>query len=312
MNIYQTNYDNKIKKKAPIIIPRQLVPDNEDSHTDSGVLPSSTLISGVANFKDVDPIPFIPSEVEDSIPLAKPGNALNQGWYDSDKVVHETNIDASLNVVYLGLASSWVPLSKALKSFPDNWVDIKEVITGLLIDASHFNTTSNLLPTIIKDNYPTSGLFEESSDDAIIVIDYELLTEEIYTLFSESIGTAFQDGIYSKFSTELCKLIENYGNELIHTLRELIITNKLDLELISESLRWIGDIDDDMTKDERLKLLTFCLKHESLIVRDGAMIGLDIMGDSISISYIRDAMEKEDNSFLKKYMSEVLKDLENS
>ena len=119
----------------------------------------------------------------------------------------------------------------------------------------------------------------------------------------------FHDGMESQFSRELTFHIENYGNNAISKLEDLIIGDKIDPEIAAEALRWIGRNTDKSTHDKRLQLLGNSLTCSSPLVREGALLGLAALDDSAAIPFIEKAISIEPFFELQHDMSVVAEQL---
>lgn len=131
-------------------------------------------------------------------------------------------------------------------------------------------------------------------------------------LFESAEEQYFEDGMESDFSRELVSLIKKYGNLAMSEIAYLITYGRVDNEVASEALRWLGHIDDPSTYGWRLWILEKSLRSDSPIVRDGAGLGLACMGDAHAIQYIRKAIEQETIIELRDDLQGALEELEAS
>ena len=92
----------------------------------------------------------------------------------------------------------------------------------------------------------------------------------------------------------------------------LITYGRVDDEVASEALRWLARIDDPATYGWRLWLLEKNLSSKSPMVRDGAGLGLECMGDRHAIQYIGKAIEREPITELRHDLQGALEELEAS
>ncbi|MCG3117207.1 MAG: HEAT repeat domain-containing protein [Candidatus Manganitrophus sp. SA1] len=120
----------------------------------------------------------------------------------------------------------------------------------------------------------------------------------------------FESGVESNFSRELLSLIREYGNIAIEVLANLIGTNRIDEEVASEVLLSLGQSHHSATYSFRLWLLEKSLTLPSLMIRDGAVLGLAYMDDPHSIPYLKTAIEREECEEVRKVMKKVLIQLE--
>jgi hypothetical protein len=140
----------------------------------------------------------------------------------------------------------------------------------------------------------------------------EKIAQQIEALFEAAKEERFEDGMESEFSNELISLVEEHGSAAIHALTNLIISEGVNAEVVSEALRWIGWMDTPLLHHDRLWLLVRSLDHSSARVRDGAVLGIASMDDPDAIPYLRKAIQREGNTELRKDMEQVLVQLENT
>jgi len=136
--------------------------------------------------------------------------------------------------------------------------------------------------------------------------------DAINHLFESAEEQYFEDGMGSDFSRELVSLIKKYGNLPMSEITYLITHDRVDKEVASEALRWLGRIDDPSTYGSRLWVLEKSLSSKSPLVRDGAALGLASMRDAHAVQYIRKAIERETITELRYDLQGVLEELETS
>ncbi|MCX5826295.1 MAG: HEAT repeat domain-containing protein [Deltaproteobacteria bacterium] len=135
---------------------------------------------------------------------------------------------------------------------------------------------------------------------------------EIWALFEAANDEIFEDGIESRFSKDLIKLIITFGNDAVTFITDSIISGHANPEVASEALRWIGRMNHPQSYSNRLWLLESCLNCASSKMRDGAILGLASMDNPNAIPYIKNAMEREYLVELKQDMQQVIDQLENT
>ena len=129
-------------------------------------------------------------------------------------------------------------------------------------------------------------------------------------LFESAKEEYFEDGMESDFSRELVSLIKKYENLAMSEIAYLITYGRVDNDVASEALRWLGHIDDPLTYGWRVWLLEKSLSSNSPIVRDSAALGLVSMRDAHAIQYIRKAIEQETITELRYDLQLALEELE--
>ena len=150
--------------------------------------------------------------------------------------------------------------------------------------------------------------FEGSSTEPLSV-RYSLSTE-LETLFASGKDCLFEDGVGTEFSRELSYLVWRYGETAVDLIADLIVNEKIDAEVASEALRWLGRVDHAPTCQRRLWLLEKALFSSSPKIRDGAGLGIASMDDPHAIPYIKQAIEKESIQDLRQDLEQVLEQLE--
>ncbi len=140
----------------------------------------------------------------------------------------------------------------------------------------------------------------------------EEIESKVFALFEAADAEVFEDGIENRFSQDLISLITSLGNAAVKSVADIIISGHANPEVASEALRWIGRLDNPQSSSNRLWLLESCLNCDSAKTRDGAILGLASMDDPKAIPYIKNAMERETLSELKKDMQQVIDQLENT
>ncbi len=176
----------------------------------------------------------------------------------------------------------------------------KETVATIIVSSSYVVEPSpvNTIRQIEQDN-------KTSQEKQII--DFNTKTEKLFEL---AIEEEFEDGVESSFSNKLQSFIKEHGNDGLLVLLPIFINEKVNAEIISEALRWIGRLEHPDTHYLRLWLLEKCLFCSSPSIRDGAILGLASMNDPAAISYIKKAIDKEPISALQQDMKEIVSQLE--
>jgi len=134
--------------------------------------------------------------------------------------------------------------------------------------------------------------------------------QQVKALFESAREMTFEDGMESDFSCDLEKLIRKHQTTaLVEIVDQICYRQGID-ELKAEALRWLGRILDRTTYNYRRWLLEHCLSDPSPRVRDGAVLGLASLDDPHSIPYLREAVNRETCSELRKDMQQTLSELE--
>ena len=132
---------------------------------------------------------------------------------------------------------------------------------------------------------------------------------EIEALFIAGKQEYFEDGVESKFSRGLVSCIQKYGDKAIEAITCVILYERVNPEVASEALRWLGEINHPESYKFRLWLLERSLSISSSKVRDGAILGLSYLNDPHAIHYLEQAIEQEKIIELRDDMKQVLSQL---
>lgn len=132
----------------------------------------------------------------------------------------------------------------------------------------------------------------------------------IKALFEAATQYVFEDGMDSEFSKELTRLVRQYGNAAIDVMAYLTLSGTVNVEVTSEALRSLGEIHHPQSHMYRLRLLEKGLRSSSCWVRDGAVLGLAFLNDSLAIPHLKKAIQQEQVEELREDMGKVLSQLE--
>jgi len=138
------------------------------------------------------------------------------------------------------------------------------------------------------------------------------LNQKMLALFEAAKEQNFEDGMESEFSKELIDLVKESGVGAIAALAHLIIEEKVNPEVASEALRWLGRINHPASYPRRLWLLERSLRCSSARVRDGATLGLAFLDDPHARTYLRQVIQQEKIPELRADMERVLAQLEST
>jgi len=155
-------------------------------------------------------------------------------------------------------------------------------------------------------------LASEASSEGLTVSEGppQRICELLMSLCCSAAGEHFEDGIESRFSQELVWMIAQQGGIVADVLSGLISLDRIDEEVASEGLRWVGLMEHPGSHFSRRRLLEKCLFAASPKVRDGAALGLAFLNDPHGIPYLRQAMNREEREWLRKRVRQVIDQLE--
>ena len=167
---------------------------------------------------------------------------------------------------------------------------------------------------------PGSTGFDEFPDfakgstviDGPAMIFEDHVTDAFVELFRSAANEVFHDGMDNSFRQEAGLAIEVYGDVAVRALQRAVHDGSCDVEVIEESLRLLGDIDDVRTHHARLAVLVDELGSENARVRDAASVGIASLGDPGAAYSVRCAIERERSSRVRRNLESALSALDAS
>ncbi len=105
-------------------------------------------------------------------------------------------------------------------------------------------------------------------------------------------GEEFEDGVKSALWTALENAVLEDGDAAMAEIGRAICLEPSD-EVVLETLRCLGYLDDEPTRNSRFRLLLRHLRAPSLYARDGACLGLLAMKDARAIPYFKKRLQEE-------------------
>jgi hypothetical protein len=137
------------------------------------------------------------------------------------------------------------------------------------------------------------------------------LYEEFQTLLSAADAEKFEDGKESVFSKRLVSLVKKYGAVGVEVIKNIIFyeNKEINVALVAEAFRWLGNIDHPPSHAARLDLLELSLSFATSRLRDGAILGLSYLNDPHAIFYLKRAITSETSNELRKDRKQVLAQL---
>ena len=139
----------------------------------------------------------------------------------------------------------------------------------------------------------------------------ELKTEQsVINIFDAYQHEEFDTDIAYDFTNALDILIRANGKPAVRIINNLIKKHVLDNDIVSETLKALGRIEDEDTKYERYELLIGLIKNEAAIIRDGAVSGLSFLDDKRALPQLRILFEIETVPILKNNIKVAIRSLE--
>lgn len=139
-----------------------------------------------------------------------------------------------------------------------------------------------------------------------------VLSDRIMAILFAAKEELFEDGRDSNLTRALDRLLADSDYNAIAVLSVCLFHDGISNDVLSEVLRWIGRLNHSSSHRERLWLLTQCLSHSSVQVRDSACLGLASLDDPAAIPAIRQAIAKEGSYELREDIKQVLSELQST
>ena len=158
----------------------------------------------------------------------------------------------------------------------------------------------------LKGVWSETNISETNEEDLI----RDDLSRTIRIIFDAGKNEQFEDGMRSDFSKAIERLIKNYQDNAVAALAEFLASNKIDSDLLCETLRTIGKFNDDKTALIRFQILISFLSHASPFIRDCAGLALYDIESPNAIPYIKQAVDKEPYQSLKRDFEKIIDALE--
>jgi hypothetical protein len=158
-----------------------------------------------------------------------------------------------------------------------------------------------------QDNISDRPFDSSTSDD---YFPRENLSRIIQTVFEVGRYEQFEDGMISDFSIAIENILKYFQDRAIGLLSDFLSSNKIDSDLICETLRTLGRIQDAETEQIRLQILIPYLSNSSPYIRDCTGIALYDLASPNAIPYIRKAIDKEPYQILKDDLNKVYNELQ--
>jgi len=137
-----------------------------------------------------------------------------------------------------------------------------------------------------------------------------LLDKQANSIFAGAKEEIFEDGMESDFSRNISDFIASFGHSAMEVIIPIILSEQTNTEVASEAFRILGRLNHKITYRDRLWLLERGLYSTSARVRDGAILGLAFLNDSLAIAPLKSAIERERIPELRKDMEQILAQLE--
>ena len=189
---------------------------------------------------------------------------------------------------------------------PEPFLPDESINKQIMVFAGSFDIIQN---RVQADSYPES--FDSvSTDTPQMSADNLQIEQSVLNIFDTYEHEEFDTDTAYDFTDDLERLIRADGKPVIRIINHLINKHLLDNTLVSETLRALGRIEDDNTKNTRYELLISSIKEDSVIIRDGAVSGLSFLDDKRALSQLRMLFEREALPILKNNIKVAIRSLE--
>jgi len=136
------------------------------------------------------------------------------------------------------------------------------------------------------------------------------LEQQILSLFQTASDGVSEDQQYRAFSDKLSTLVILYGDSAIEAMAPFIIGDRVNAEIASATLNCLSHIEGRTSYNFRIWIMERSLQSRSSWIRDAAALGLEAMDDPAAIPYLKEALGREPNSELRRYLQSVLEYLQ--
>lgn len=134
-------------------------------------------------------------------------------------------------------------------------------------------------------------------------------TLAIKKAFEDAHSIRFENGKDDEFRQRLFHLIRLYGNAAVEAIKTWVFRRSTDPEVVSVALMYLGEVDHQASYRQRFALLIQALSSSFPEIRDGAVLGLDMLGERETIVYLENAITRENNPNVLDDMRAVLRQL---
>lgn len=119
-----------------------------------------------------------------------------------------------------------------------------------------------------------------------------------------------EDGMTYDFGMRIIAVVNRYHELALTTLAESILGGDVPPAMASHALRWLGRMRGPETESSRFRILSRGLQAASPVVRDGAALGLALLGRPEAVPSLRRAVEREPVVGLRDDLEQVARELE--
>jgi hypothetical protein len=180
-----------------------------------------------------------------------------------------------------------------------------------IIVTSSTNTRGDIMHEMRLDTATSTNLSETPPNSSTRLVPPPETTErELQQLFEEFRHAVFEDGVDSDFGQRLVQIVENKGNIALLELNALLRVPTTPTNVGAEALRWLGQMRHQETHAFRRWILADFLKAPSVLIRDGAIVGLLNLDDPAVMHAVQAALDTEPSKQLKEDLAQLLEQLQ--
>ncbi len=190
---------------------------------------------------------------------------------------------------------------KALLILPD------ETISGqiVLVASGSYTIRTPVQFVSYHDVFDATSTYTRQLSDSEIQLEQSILN-----IFDGYQYQEFDTDVAFDFTNTIDRMIRVNGKPAVSIINSLIKKHAINNIMISETLRALGRIEDENTKNERYELLMGSIKSSSAIIRDAAVSGLSFFDDKRALPQLRILFEAETVPILKNNIRVAIKGLE--
>ena len=178
---------------------------------------------------------------------------------------------------------------------------------------------SSLFASIAPGKYLLGGSTVWSASDALPESSTQIsassnleaiLASEIKQVFRNAQDEVFADGMDSRLSHALDHAVKLHGTYAVNAIERVIRFDSPNAEIVGETLRQIGWIDDPSSQTDRLRILIKYLDSSDPRIRDAASLGIAALDDPAALPAVRKAMGRERSPMLHRNLELVVEQLQ--
>lgn len=137
-----------------------------------------------------------------------------------------------------------------------------------------------------------------------------LMLQQVRELFDLGASEFFHDGMHSRFSRTLLRMLAGHGRPMLQAIAEYLFSGIAKTDVAAEALQRMADFDDPSTLLERWALLQASLRDRSPQIRDAAILAFAAMDDPRARQHLVDARDREQIRQLRRLIDKVIAQLE--